>query len=83
MNLWTPLFCSLMLIAGGALGAFDIGGLASRSHLNNRGFTPWGRRMSTPRWLPPPHKIVGWIFIAAGVPLLLLTVTAFFGHLAR
>ena len=77
-NVWTPLLISTGLIAMGALMAFDIGGYASTSARNNSGFTPWGRsyRESAwlPAWLPPLYKVIGWIFLLFGVPILLLSV---------
>lgn len=38
-DVWTPLLISTVLIAMGALIAFDIGGYASTSARNNSGFT--------------------------------------------
>jgi hypothetical protein len=73
-NIWTPLLISIGLMPAGALMAFDIGGFASANSRANRGFTPWGRRYRGPDWLPPPYKVVGWIFLLFGVPIFLLSV---------
>ena len=73
-DVWTPLLISLALIAAGALTAFDIGGYASASHRNNRGFTSWGRSIHGPAWLSPPYKIIGWLFLICGVPVFVLSV---------
>jgi hypothetical protein len=78
----TTLFVSLVLTGVGALCAFDIGGYASRNYMNAREPT-WGKRISSPRWLPKPYKIVGWMFLLTGAPLLLLTVLAFIATLTR
>jgi hypothetical protein len=73
----TLLLLSLAMVAVGAVLAYDIGGIASRSHENNRGFTPWGRKTTTTfRNLPRPYKIVGWVFLIPGALLLLLAVIA-------
>jgi hypothetical protein len=69
------LFISLALSGIGALLAFDIGGFASRNHANNGGFTPWGRRMARSSTFKP-HLLVGWIFLIAGVQLLILAAVA-------
>jgi hypothetical protein len=77
-NVWTPLLISSVLIAMGALMAFDIGGFASTSARNNTGFTPWGRSYREldwmPAWMPPLYKVIGWIFLLFGVPIFLLSV---------
>lgn len=79
-NVWTPLLISIVLIAMGALMAFDIGGIASTSARNNTGFTPWGRSyrerdwLRLPAWLPPLYKVIGWAFLLFGVPIFILSV---------
>lgn len=77
-SVYTPLLISLVMVAIGILAAFDIGGYASSSVKHNTGFTPWGKK-NIGRWpekLPPVYKIVGWAFLLAGGPLLLLSVIA-------
>jgi hypothetical protein len=71
----TLLVISLALAVVGALLAFDVGRLASRSHQNNRGFAPWGRRVGGGSVLKP-YVLTGWIFLLAGVPLLMLAVVS-------
>jgi hypothetical protein len=71
----TLLLISLALAVVGALLAFDVGRLASRSHQNNRDFAYWGRRVAGGSALKP-YLLVGWIFLLAGVPLLMLAVVS-------
>jgi hypothetical protein len=77
-DVWTPLLISSVLIAMGALMAFDIGGFASTSARNNTGFTSWGRSYREldwlPAWLPPLYKVIGWAFLLFGVPVFILSV---------
>lgn len=69
---WTPLLISAVIVAMGALAAFDIGGYASRSARNNTEFTPWGAKLRPPASWPHPYKIVGWAFLVVGTPIFLL-----------
>jgi hypothetical protein len=82
-GLLLPFGISTLLIIVGSLGAFDLGGWASAAYDENRGWTPWGRRLAPPAWLPPPYKLVGWAFLVAGVPLFLLTMADIVVTLAR
>jgi hypothetical protein len=70
----TLLFISLALILVGGVLVFDLGGFASKSHEYNTGFTPWGRRLAARDKIPSPYRIVGWVFLAPGVGLLILAV---------
>jgi hypothetical protein len=64
------------MVSIGILMAFDIGGYASNSFKHNAGFTPWGKKWGWSHKLPSPYKIVGWAFILAGGPVLLLSIIA-------
>jgi hypothetical protein len=75
----TLLFISLALIAWGAFNVFDPGGFVAKSIASNTGVTPWGRKLSSMGKFPniyKVNKIIGWVLIIAGVPLMLLSAVS-------
>ena len=73
----TLVLISLVMTTVGAVNLFDLGGIASRSHVNNSGFTRWGRSLRESGWnFPNPYKIIGFIFFIPGIVLLLLGIAS-------
>ena len=73
----TLLFISLTLIVWGAFNAFDPGGFVAKTTRNNTGFTDMGKKLISIGKFPNVYKmnkIVGWVFLIVGVPLMFLSV---------
>jgi hypothetical protein len=61
---------SIAVLLGGLL-ALDVKKISTTLTANSTGFTPWGKRRGGPP-RPDPLRIVGWMFLLAGVIVLIV-----------